>query len=68
MVSLKYTFRASNTPKNPPQFGRSNTTSPIDHGSLPISNGDPELDSGKVTTIVKHNYLTKTGTQMKKGK
>ena len=68
MATLKYTFRASNTSKNPPQFERSNTTSPIDQDTLPISNGDPELDSGKVTTIVKHNYLTKSGTQMKKGK
>ena len=44
-------------PKNPPQFERSNTTSPIDQDTLPISNGDPEFDSGKVTTIVKHNYF-----------
>ena len=57
MATLKYTFRASHTPKNPPQFERSNTTSPIDQDTLPISNGDPEFDSGKVTTIVKHNYF-----------
>ena len=33
---------------------------------LPISNGDPEIDSGKANTIVKHNDLTKVVAKRRK--
>ena len=56
---FEYTFRASTSLKNPPQVERLNTTSPIDQELLQIGNCESEFDSGEVTTIVKHNYLTK---------
>ena len=64
---FEYTLRASSNPKNPLSLTCQIQQVPLTRTCCQISNGVPEIDSGKVTTIAKHIGLTKVVAKRRRG-